>query len=420
MDELAVAKLRVTHFRSLLTFTRVYYRLRTGRDFVINQPTSRESHYLTIARALERVAIGQSRRLIINVPPRYGKTELLIHFIAWMLARYPDSNFLYVSYSHSLAKKQTSTIRDIVNMRDYRDLFGFKLTDDTSAKDDFETTMGGSVYAAGAGGTITGRGAGIKGSSRFGGIIGIDDIHKPDEATSDTIREGIIEWYYNTLVSRTNDPSTPIIYIGQRVHEHDLASVLLASGEWESVIIPAIDLAGNPLDPSMHDLVSLRKMESDSPYNFASQYMQDPQPAGGGIFKRDWFLCLEREPELIDTFITVDTAETDKDYNDATVFSFWGMYEIMYGSKGTGLYGLHWLDCRELRIEPKDLEVEFMDFYRHCMLHYLKPHIAAIEKKSTGVTLASVLKDMQGLRIIPLERTKVYVAYVWRPYRDVY
>lgn len=404
--ELELVQLRLQQFQSLLTFTRTFYRIRTGRDFVINQPVSRESHYLTIARALEGVIIGKCRRLIINVPPRYGKSELLIHFIAWSLARYPDSNYLYVSYSHSLAKKQTQTIRSIVNMAEYRSLFGFRLTDDTQAKDDFETTSGGSVYAAGAGGTITGRGAGIKGSSRFGGIIGIDDIHKPDEATSDTIREGIIEWYYNTLVSRTNDPTTPIVYIGQRVHEHDLASMLRATGEWDEVVIPAIDPAGNALDPSMHDIKALRKMEEESPYNFASQYMQDPQPAGGGIFKREWFKCLERDPEVFDTFMTVDSAETVHDYNDATVFSFWGIYEITYEGRHTGVYALHWLACRELRIEPKDLESEFMDFYRHCMLHPVKPHIVAIERKSTGVTLASVLKDMQGLRVLDIARTK--------------
>ena len=232
---------------SLLDFTQVFFKLRTGRLFELSQPDGRESHYITIIRELVKVARGETKRLIINVPPRYGKTELLIHFVAWTMSINPDSNYIYVSYSHSLAKKQTQTIRSFMQMPHYRKIFGVELRDDTSAKDNFETKQGGSVYAAGAGGTITGRGAGIKSHDGFGGCIVIDDIHKPDEVSSDTIREGINDWYYNTLQSRINSPNTPVIFIGQRLHEDDLAAHLINSGEWKTLIIPAIDPAGNAL-----------------------------------------------------------------------------------------------------------------------------------------------------------------------------
>lgn len=391
---------------SYLYFTQIYYHLRTGRKFELSNPLGRESHYITIARALTKVLDGHTKKLIINVPPRYGKTEMLIHFVAWSMAIYPDSNFLYISYSHTLAKKQTQVIRQILQMKEYQDTFGVSLRDDISAKDNFETQQGGSVYAAGSGGSITGRGAGIKNCNRFGGCIVIDDIHKPDEATSDVIRSSINDWYYNTLQSRVNSPETPIIFIGQRVHEDDLAANLLLTNEWEKVIIPAIDAANNALHPQMHTLQELRKMQEQSPYNFASQYQQDPQPAGGGLFKKEWFVLHDVEPAIFDTFITVDTAETDKDYNDATVFSFWGLYEIKHGDLDTGFYGLHWLDCWEVRIEPKDLLNYFMDFYRMCLQYKIPPNIAAIEKKSTGVTLQSTLQGMQGIQIFPIERTK--------------
>jgi predicted phage terminase large subunit-like protein len=391
---------------SLLYFTKIFYYLRTGRKFEISFPPGRESHYIAICRELEEVFDGKTKRLIINVPPRYGKTELLIHFIAWTMAQYPDSNFLYVSYSHSLAKKQTQTIRHILQMPEYVELFNVKLKGDTSAKDNFETTENGSVYAAGAGGSITGRGAGIKGADRFGGCIVIDDIHKPDEVTSDTMREGINEWYYNTLQSRVNSSSTPVIFIGQRLHEDDLAANLIRSGDWKTLIIPAIDVAGNALHPEMHDIHTLKKMQHDSPYNFASQYQQDPQPAGGGIFKPEWFRLHEIEPKMIATFITCDSAETEKEYNDATVFSFWGIYRIVNNDIDSGLYGLHWIDCTEIRVEPRDLHPEFINFYAGCMRHKCKPSLVAIEKKSTGVTLLSVLKDFQGLQRIEIERSR--------------
>lgn len=391
---------------SLLHFTKVFYLLRTGRKFELSFPPGRESHFLSICRELEKVFDGETKRLIINVPPRYGKTEILIHFTAWAMAQYPDSNFLYISYAHSLAKKQTQTIKSIIEMPEYQDIFNVKLKGDTSAKDNFETVQSGSVYAAGAGGSITGRGAGINSCNRFGGAIVIDDIHKPDEVTSDTIREGINDWYYNTLQSRINSPNTPIIFIGQRLHEDDLAANLIKSGEWKTLVIPAIDVAGNPLHPTMHDLQALKKMQEQSPYIFASQYQQDPQPAGGGIFKSEWFVTHDLEPAIMATFITVDSAETDKSWNDATVFSFWGLYKIKVGDIDTDDYAIHCINCVEIRVEPKDLETSFLNFYANCCKHKVKPKLVAIEKKSTGVTLASVLKKFQGLQILDIERTK--------------
>ncbi len=190
------------------------------------------------------------------------------------------------------------------------------------------------------------------------------------------------------------------------MHEDDLAANLIKSGDWETIIIPALDSAGNPLHPQMHSKEALLKMQETMPYVFSSQYQQDPLPAGGGIFKPEWFYQIEDEPEILSSFITVDTAETDKDYNDATVFSFWGLYKITHHGIDTNMVGLHWIDCLEIRIEPKDLERTFMDFYTNCMRHTIKPRIAAIEKKSTGVTLSSVLKSVRGLTIYDIDRTK--------------
>lgn len=136
---------------SLLLFTQVFYQLRTGREFSVSQPTCREPHVITLCRALTRTLQGGMPLLLINIPPRYGKTELLIHFVAWCLSRYPDSQFLYVSYSHSLAKKQTQTIRQIMTLPQYKKLFDVHLSGTSSAKDNFETTQGGCVFAAGSG-----------------------------------------------------------------------------------------------------------------------------------------------------------------------------------------------------------------------------------------------------------------------------
>jgi len=391
---------------SLLLFTQVFYQLRTGREFSVSEPTCREPHVMTLCRALTQTLRGKIPLLLINIPPRYGKTELLIHFVAWSLSRYPDSQFLYVSYSHSLAKKQTQTIRQIMALPQYKKLFDVHLSDASSAKDNFETTQGGCVFAAGSGGTITGRGAGLQNVDRFSGAIIIDDIHKPDEVTSDVMRQGVIDWYYNTLQSRVNAPGkTPIIFIGQRLHEADLPSHLIKTQSWETLVLPALDSAGNALNPSMHNEKQLLKLQIERPYEFAAQYQQDPQPAGGGIFKPEWFYLLDEEPNFLTTFITIDTAETDKTYNDATVFSFWGLYRIKNESAETDILGLHWIDCVELHIEPKDLESELRHFYTLASRHQVKPSVIAIEKKSTGVMLLSLIKSWRGIEIREIQRT---------------
>jgi predicted phage terminase large subunit-like protein len=399
------AEYRAKLLGSLLLFTRTFFKLRTGREFNLTYPAGRESHIITICKVLTQIRKGELQNTIINIPPRYGKTELLIHFVPWCLGLYPDSNFIYVSYAHGLAKKQTQTIREIIQLPYYRNTFGISITEDTSAKDNFEVDQGGSVYAVGAEGTITGRGAGVQGVDRFGGAVIIDDIHKPVEVHSDTIRNAVIDWYDNTLQSRINNRKTPIIFIGQRLHENDLAAKLISEG-WHLISIPALDVVGNALNPEMHTKEDLLLMQRNKPYLFYSQYQQTPQPPGGSIYKEEDFLILDEEPNIFATFITADTAETEKTYNDATVFSFWGLYRIKHGDHDTGLYGLHWLDCRELRVEPRYLESEFRQFYAECLLHPIKPKLAAIEKKSTGVTLLSVVKDIQGLKILDVERLK--------------
>ena len=393
---------------SLLLFTKVFYQLRYGRNFELSEPIGRESHYLLIARALTKVFLGEIKRLIINVPPRYGKTEMLISFVGWALAHFPDSNFLYTSYSHSLATQQTKTIRKLLSLYEYQKLFGVSLSSDSSAKDNFELIQGGSVYAAGAMGSITGRGAGIDGCGRFGGAVLIDDIHKPAEVFSDVIREGVKEWYLNTLRSRVNDPATPIIFIGQRLHEDDLAGNLINGydgHEWELLAIPALDDAGNALLPRKHSKEELLIMAETMKYDFPAQYQQTPIPAGGGLFSAKDFIILDNEPEMLATFIVIDSAETDKTYNDATVFSFFGVYSIKENGIETGKLGLHWIDCEECWIEPKDLQPAFLDFYTRCLRYPVKPLLAAIEKKSTGTYLLSLVKDMRGLRILDINRT---------------
>lgn len=395
---------------SLLKFCQFFFQHLTNRQFIISSPAGRESHQITVARALTQVSRLEipSQRLIINIPPGHGKSVFCSMWTAWNLAQYPDCNFLYISYSHDLAAKHTAFIKQIMSSRMYKYLFDVHISTDSRAKDSFKTIQGGSVAAFGSAGAITGQDGGLPGLERFSGAVIIDDPIKPDAAHSDTIRATVIRNYEETIRQRVRGINVPIIFIGQRLHEDDLAAFLLDDKDivkWDSVVLQSIDSAGNALYPEINPLQQLRELERLSPYVFASQFQQNPLPAGGGLFKPEWFEIMDFEPGNIQkTFITADTAETDKSYNDATVFSFWGIYEIETFGRKTGELGLHWLDCMELRIEPKDLKDAFLDFWQDCMRHKIAPLIAAIEKKSTGVTLLSVLKDIRGIQTRDIER----------------
>lgn len=406
IDDSELTKLLYADF---LTFARFFFKRKTGREFKLSCPDSNESHFISVARELTDIFHLKNKRLSINIPPGWGKSELCKAFVAWAMAYYPDSKFMYISHSFELATLHTASIKQTMTMPLYKRLFGIEIRRDSSAKDFFMTEQGGAVAAFGSQGGITGHDAGLPGQNRFTGAIIIDDIHKPEDIHSDTIRERVKRNYFETIERRLRAPNIPIILIGQRLHEDDLPAHILSGAdgqEWRTVIIKALDDAGNARYPEVNPKSQLLIMRDKQPYVFASQYQQDPMPSGGALFKDSWFPVLDETPDILATFITCDSAETEKEYNDATVFSFWGIYNISVSNTAVdNLYALHWIDCVEIRIEPKDLYNEFIDFWSQCMRYKVKPKFAAIEKKSTGVTLSSVLSDIQGLRVIPIERS---------------
>ena len=132
-------------------FTRHIFRARTQQTWL------KSPHHRIICDALTRVYKGECKRLIINIPPRYGKSALVLHWLAWTLGKAPDSEYILTSYSSTLASGNAWLARDIVQHEEYRRIFpDLRLRDDATARHDWRTTAGGIVYASGAGGTITG------------------------------------------------------------------------------------------------------------------------------------------------------------------------------------------------------------------------------------------------------------------------
>jgi len=277
-------------------------------------------------------------------------TELaVVNFMGWALGKNPDAEFIHTSYSGRLAASNAWQTRELVTHEVYREIFPHvELRGDSKARDEWRTSEGGCVYAVGAGGTITGYGAG-KMRPAFGGCIIIDDPQKPDEVRSDVIRKGTIEWFQNTLESRKNSPETPIILIMQRLHEEDLAGWLLAGGNgetWDHVCLPAIQEDGSALWPEKHSIDDLKRMQEAAHYTFAGQYQQRPTPLEGGIFKPDSLIPVDSASDAKTWIRAWDLAATQDD-GDWTVGT-------LLGKRGDG----SWVIGDSVRLQGRPDEVE--------------------------------------------------------------
>jgi predicted phage terminase large subunit-like protein len=431
---------------SYMGFLRYFFELKNGKPFVLSEPVGQQSHFLTIVQQLGKVFDLDILRLIINVPPGYAKSTMLCYFIAWCIAKYPDSNFLYISYAFEVAESHTSLIKEIITMPSFRHYFNVEIKPDTKSRSAFKFNRDGQAFgcvrAYGSNGAVTGMNGGIPHLKRFSGMVLLDDPIQPDKGHSEVIREGVIQNYMETIKNRARGSNVPIVLIGQRVHEGDLSQWLLDGKDgdkWENIVLAGRDPAGNPLYPEFHgkltkeeeenlDDVEKRKLINEraktwllneqnfNRFSFWAQIMQRPVPDGGGIFEKTDFPILDFEPKILSSFITIDTASSTKDWADFTAMGFFGIYKLESRGVDTGLYALHWLDNREIKIEPKDLEAEFYDFWARCMRHPIKPTHCVIEKADAGVTLLSILKGMQGLKILDIQRTKASGSKVARYY----
>jgi len=388
----AEIEFRLTQAR-LYHFARAMFKARRGVPMLENW------HQERICEALEQVYIGHTRRLIINIPPRSGKTEIAVKaFMAWGLGLAPDSEFIHASYSKRLATSNAYDVRAILQSEAYRAIFPVDLQEDSKAKDEFRTTAGGIVYATGSDGTITGYGAG-KMREGFGGAVIIDDPHKAGEATSPVMRQNVIDWYQSTIASRLNKPSTPVIVIMQRLHEEDLSGWLLAGGTgetWQHLNIPARMDDGASFWPQQFPPEMLDRLDASSPYVFAGQYMQRPAPLGGGVFKDEWWRFLDVPPLTKWRCIYADTAQKTKEQNDYSVMQCWGM--TIDGQ-------ICLLDMVRGKWEAPELEEMARAFWRK---HHAVPNAGAlrafkVEDKVSGTGLIQKLKR-EGIPIIPIQR----------------
>jgi predicted phage terminase large subunit-like protein len=293
---------------------------------------------------LSRVARGEVRRLIINVPPRSMKSiTVSVAFTAWAMGHDPAKRIICVSYAGDLARKLSIDTKTVLDSPWYRELFPrMRLATKRPRHMELVTSEQGYRFAAGMTGAILGRGA---------DLIIVDDPIKADDALSAAERRRVNEAFDNTLLTRLNDKKTgAIVIIMQRLHQDDLVGHVLAKGDWEVVSLPAIasenavyQLSDDPEDvyvrragELLHEerepreaLEEIRRAQGS--LTFSAQYQQAPVPPEGNILRREWLRYYAEPPSHFDFKVASwDTASTLSENADYSVGTVWGVKELRY------------------------------------------------------------------------------------------
>lgn len=307
---------------SLETYSRVMFKAEYGSSLIVA-----DLHRKLFA-ALQSVVDGDVKHLIINMPPRYGKTLIAIKmFVSWCYALNPKCQFMHLSYSDLLVNDNSSTIREIMTLPLYKELFpqSALLNENKTSSRSWETRAKGSFYAVSTQGQVTGFGAGsmhvkdldldaqmaerISQAFDFGdqiqstleligaatnvfpGAILVDDPLKPDDAFSDIVRERINSRFENTIRSRANSRDTPIIIIMQRLHERDLCGYLrdIEPDGWTILSLPALSVDEDGKEHALwdvkHTVDELHHLREVDPLVYDTQYQQDPIPKEGLMYE---------------------------------------------------------------------------------------------------------------------------------------
>ena len=321
-------------------------------------------HLLLLNRVLMAAAAGErwASRVIIQMPPRHGKSELVSgHFPAWYLGMYPDRKVVLASYEHDLAASWGQKNRDLLEAHG-PSLFGVRVRQDSAAKNRWTLQhRRGGMFTTGIGGALTGKGAHL--------AIIDDPVKNDQEALSPTYRARNKSWYKSVLRTRMEGHGA-IVVIQTRWHEDDLAGWLQQEMDepWLVISLPAIAerdeelylpddpttpawtrAKGEPLWPALRPLESLltdqRAQGGPDGHWWLALYQQRPTPLGGGILKptqfrrytleaggKGYLLDTPAGPRLVPTtglrkFATMDLAASVKTSADYTVVGVFGIAE---------------------------------------------------------------------------------------------
>lgn len=412
-------------------------------------------YYEVLFQAIQKMIDQDSTRMIINIPPRAGKTLIvsqLLPLFAW--ARNPSGHTILTGFNSDVLAESSGYIRTIMTDPDFQLVFpDVKLDVNKKSVEKLGTMSAGVVHAIPTTGKLTGKGAGTL-APDFAGILCIDDVIKPDDANSPTERDKVNNRFQNTILSRLASETTPLVVIMQRLHADDLCGFIMkgnTSDTYDWLNIPGIvtpetgseawyqkqiDSYGytsvNPITYSLPEsdmrkyethmfegeeqlissfwsvrknLKSLLGLYAKDAYTFFSQYMGMPVGKGKAALKSEDIYSYNNVEDfrIRYTFITADTAATTQTYSDYSVACLWGV---------TTNKELLLIDCIIDKWEVPELIPAMRDFWRkHSEFDMsrptMQPQAFYMEDKSSGLFLnQQFLKDgTVNVRPVPRDGT---------------
>ncbi len=346
-------------------------------------------HHRHIAEKFNKLATGELKRLIVNMPPRHTKSEFASYLLpAWMVGRNPKLKIIQATHTGELAIRFGRKAKNLIDSEEYSKIFQTRLQEDSKAAGRWETAQGGEYFAAGVGGAITGRGA---------DLLIIDDPHSEQDAMSEQALENAYEWYTSGPRQRLQ-PGASIVLVMTRWSTKDLTAQLLKAqkevkgDQWDVVEFPAILDHGpekkEPVWPQYWKLDELEKVQATLPVSkWNAQWMQNPTSEEGAIIKREWWKTWKHDwiPNLHYVIQSYDTAFLKKETADYSAITTWGLF---YPNIDSPLH-LMLLDAVKDRFEFPELRRKALEQYK-----YWQPEMVIVEAKASGLPLTYELRKM--------------------------
>jgi|TARA_R110000803_G_scaffold30450_3_gene68668 predicted phage terminase large subunit-like protein len=350
-------------------------------------------HHTKMADAFDRVAKGDLKRLIINMPPRHTKSEFASYLLpAWYLGKYPEKKIIQIAHTAELAVGFGRKVRNLVGSEDFKSVFpDVALQSDSKAAGRWNTNKGGEYFAIGVGGAVTGKGA---------DVLIIDDPHSEQEGQSGdpSVFDRVYE-YYTSGPRQRLQPGGSIVIVMTRWHKRDLTGQIIKAQEnragvddWEVIEFPAILPSGKSLWQEFWDIKELEKLKAELPVaKWSAQYQQDPTSEEGAIVKREWWQDWEYESPPQCEFIiqSWDTAFLKTQRADYSACTTWGVF--YKEDEGTGIVqpNIILLDAFKERMEFPELKRKAFDHWKEW-----QPDAFIVEGKAAGMPLIFELRSM--------------------------
>jgi predicted phage terminase large subunit-like protein len=346
-------------------------------------------HHAKLARIFEDIAAGKKKRVVVNIAPRHGKSELISYLApAWFLGKYPHKKVIMASHTADLAVNFGRRVRNLVSSDPYKEIFpAVELQADSKSASRWGTNFNGEYFAIGVGGALAGRGA---------DLFIIDDPHSEQEAKQG--RADVFlpawEWFQSGPIQRLM-PGGAIIVVMTRWSKLDLTGQIVNhmvkeedAEQWEIVDFPAILPSGRPLWPefwSLEELLS-KKASLDVRY-WNAQYLQQPTSEEGALIKREWWQIWDKEdpPNCEFVIMSLDAAQEANNRADYNALTTWGVFF----NEETNNYNIILLNSIKKRLEFPDLKKLVLEEYKEW-----EPDAFMVEKKSNGAALYQELRRM--------------------------